>query len=219
MPPTETNDPKVLDKPKASEEIKTFLSLHTGYDPAETIKQAEMAITNPRGYEKNIDYDDDGEDEEEGEYKLTTEWTSKDDPVFRAMTLSEFKNGGLMVSSIPDQYRTFAIDMSLRLQEDYNCTLQSEKALAELATINFIRTIEVQRKITNYLDMNSLNDNGVKYLAIMSKELDRANRHFIAAIQTLKMLKQPPVSVNVKATTAFVGQNQLIQENQNVNPI
>lgn len=219
-----TNVPKTLDKPTTSEEFETFLNIRTEYDPADTIKQAEMAIANPREYEKMLVDDpyDDGEDEEEEDYgglELIKRWTSKDDPLSRAMTLFEFQNGALMVSSIPDQYRTFAVDMSRRLQEDYHCSLQSEKALAELATINFIRTIEVQRKITNFLDINSLTDNGVKYLAIMSKELDRANRHFLAAIQTLNMLKQPPVRVNVKADTAILGQNQFIQENKNVKPI
>ncbi len=214
------NDSKALEKPKTAEETKTFLNLRTAYDPADTLKRAEMAITNPRGYEKKLDYEDedDGPDEE-GELDLFKEWTSKDDPIFRAMTLSEFKNGGLMVECVPDQYRTFVIDMSHQLQKDYGCTLVSEKALAELVAINFTRTIEIQRKITNFIDMNSLTDNGVKYLAIMSKELDRANRHFIAAIQTLRMLKQPSMSVSIKTNTAIVGQNQVIQENQNVKPI
>lgn len=216
-----TSVSRTLDKPNISEEFKTFLNVRTEYDPDDTIKQAEMAITNPREYERMLvdNSDDDGEDEEYGSYELTKKWTSKDDPVSRAMTLFEFQNGALMVSSIPDQYRTFAVDMSRRLQEDYHCSLQSEKALAELATINFIRTIEVERRITNFIDMNSLTGNGVKYLAIMSKELDRANRHFLATIQTLNMLKQPPIKVNVKADTAILGQNQIIQENKNVKPI
>lgn len=193
MSPT---DPKALEKPKTSEEIKALLNLRTAYDPKDTLRQAELAIRN------GVDEDEDGQ------YELSSEWVSKNDPVFRALTLSEFKNGSLMVNCVPDEYRTFVINMSCKIQEDYNCLLASEKSLAELAAINFVRTLEIQRKITNYLDMKSLTDNGVKYLAILSKELDRANRHFIAVIQTLRMLKQSPVSVNVKAQTAFVGQNQ-----------
>ncbi len=210
---SETMDLRELNKPGVLDKIKDELNLHTEYDPATTLKLAELAIKQPEKLNMGGDEDDD-EDEDEEE-KLSF----KGDPVSRAMTLSEFKNGALMISAIPDQYRTFAIDMLCKLQEDYTCILISEKALSELAVINFVRTIEVQRKITNYIDMNSLTDNGVKYLAIMSKELDRANRHFITAIQTLKMLKQAPISVNVKANTAIVGQNQLIQENQNVKSI
>lgn len=217
MPTTETNDPKALDKPKTSEEIKTFLNLRTAYDPAETLKQAEMAITNPRGYEKSID-DDDGEDEDEGEYKLTKEWTSKDDPVFRAMTLSEFKNGALMITVIGEQYRTFGIDMLKKLQAEYNCAATSEQATVELIVISFIRVLELQRRINNYIN-DQMSKLDILFFAILSKELDRANRQYSAALQTLRMLKQPSLNVNIKTNTAIVGQNQIIQENQNVNPI
>lgn len=199
-------------KQKTLEEIKTAFNerLHTIYDPDAVLREAQKKIETQQKLISEDDYDgpDEGDDQ-----------PTEKDPLFKAMTLSEFHNGALMASAIPEQYRTFAIDMLRKLKEEYNCLAVSEQAIAELATINYVRTLEIQRRINAYFDMNSLTDNGVKYLAIISKELDRANRHFLTAIQTLKMLKQPPINVNVKANTAFVGQNQLVQENQNVNPI
>lgn len=207
---TDNKEAKVLNKVKTLDEIKSDLNLHTVYDPATVLKEAEMAL-NQR---KQVDSDD-----EEVEYDEPEEQPTYEDPLFRAMSLSEFKNGALMIDSVAEQYRTFGIDMLRKVQEEYKCSTIIEQATAELATINYIRTLAIQRRITSYLDMNSLTDNGVKYLAIMSKELDRANRHYLTAIQTLRMLKQPSFNVNVKANTAIVGQNQVIQENQNVNPI
>jgi hypothetical protein len=47
----------------------------------------------------------------------------------------------------------------------------------------------------------------------LGKELDRANRHYLTAIQTLRMMKQVPIQITVKAQTAIVGQNQVVQTN------
>lgn len=133
--------------------------------------------------------------------------------VFKALTLLEFNNGVLMSRAIPDQYVVFGIDLLRQFQKEYNCQTVSEKATAELAAINYIRTLEIQRKINNYLAQDSIAELGVKFLAIMSKELDRANRHYFMAIQTLKIMKQLPMQVNIKTNTAVVGQNQIVRTN------
>lgn len=157
---------------------------------------------------------------------------------FKALTLNEFSNGTLMTEVIPDKYRTFAIEMLRKLQQDYNCQTVAEKALAELATINYIRTLDLQERIMESLstqksmsyshnscerDLNighvkSLNACErtfieLKFLNILSKEYDRANRQFLMAIQTLKMMKQPPLKVSIRTESAVFGQNQIIQTN------
>jgi len=65
--------------------------------------------------------------------------------------------------------------------------------------------------------MGTINDNGYKYLKIMSLELDRANRHYLASLQTLRSIKQPPMQLNIKTNTAVVGTNQMVQVNENEN--
>jgi len=133
--------------------------------------------------------------------------------LYKAFTLFEFDKGMLMSSAIPERYRTFCIDFSQKLQKEYHCETPSEKATAELVTINFVRTLEIQCRINWRLEKGEFGEIGVKYLAILSKELDRANRHYLNSLQTLKMLKQPMLEVNIKTQTAIVGQNQVVQSN------
>ena len=57
----------------------------------------------------------------------------------------------------------------------------------------------------------SLISNG--FYKVASQELDRANRHYLASIQTLKAMKQSPMQDNIKTDTAIIGQNQLVQAN------
>lgn len=136
------------------------------------------------------------------------------DPIFKAMTLKEFDNGAIFSMSIPDHQKTFGIDLMRKIQSEYECITASEKATAELASINFLQVLEIQRKMKNYLEIGSITGNGVQYLAVLSKELDRANRHYFTAVQTLKMLKQPPMQLNIKTNTTIVGQNQIVQNNE-----
>lgn len=138
--------------------------------------------------------------------------------IYKAVTLNEFQNGVLLVLTIPEEYRTFAIDLLRKLQKEFNCSTTSEQATAELITVNYIRTLNIQSRIYQCLDLKEITDLRLNFLSIMSKELDRANRHYLTALQTLRMLKQPSLQVNIKTNTAIVGNNQLIQENQNVNP-
>ncbi len=137
---------------------------------------------------------------------------------FKALTLVEFESGILMWTVVPELYRTFALDFMRQLQNEYDCKSPSEKSLTELLALNYVRILEIQRKMDNYMT-DSLSGADRDFFALLSKELDRANRQYLSTLQTLKMMKQPVFSVNVKANTAIVGQNQLIQENQNVNPI
>ncbi len=183
---------KALDKPKPLNE-----QLQTNYDPSSVLKRAQAKLDKVKG--KN-------EDEYEGK-------TNAEDDLFKAMTLSEFKNGALLVTTVPEQYKTFAIDLSRKIQEEYGCTTISEKATAELAASNYIRTLEVQHRLNNYLSLGTITDTGVRFLAIMSTELDRANRHYLATIQALRVIKQPQLEVNIKANTAIIGQNQMVQAN------
>ena len=136
-----------------------------------------------------------------------------DDVVFKAMTLGEFENGTLLTVAVPELYRTFAIDLMRRFHEEYKCQTPSEKATAELAAENYVRVLDLQRRMTNYLSKDSVTDLGLRFLDILSKEMDRAQRHYLTTIQTLKSLRQPPMQLNIKASTAVVGQNQIVQSN------
>ena len=134
--------------------------------------------------------------------------------IFKALTLFEFNNGMLMGMVLSEQYKTLAVNMSRELQTEFDCKTVSEKATAQLVAINYCRTLEIQRRINSYLQPGSITDMGVKFLDVLSRELDRANRHYLTAVQVLKTMKQPKLQLNIKTDTAILGKNQLIQTNR-----
>lgn len=141
-----------------------------------------------------------------------------DNPVFKAMTLREFENGTLLTTIVPSMFATLGIDLMRKIQQEYACVSESEKSIAELASTSYVRALDAQRRIKNYLDKGEFTGIGVQYVAVLSKELDRANRHYLTAIQTLRSLRQPPMQLNIRTNTAVIGQNQIVQTNENNEP-
>ena len=135
---------------------------------------------------------------------------------YKAMTLFEFDKGILMLNAIPELHRVFALEFYKNLQTEYNCASPSDKSLAEAVTLNFIRILEVQRRIKNSME-NIKTRYDIQYISVLSKELDRAERHYLNSLQTLKMLKSPSFELNIKANTAVIGQNQMVQANNQPN--
>lgn len=181
-----------ITKPKSIEEIKkTLADSSTNLDSSYIYKQA---------------------DKEMGDFKSPQE-IKPNTNYYKAMTLLEFDKGVLMLNTLPELHRVFALEFSKNLQTEYNCKTPSEKSVAEIISLNFVRVLSIQQKINAYLDMKTISENGIGYLNVMSKELDRAQRHYLVSLHTLKMLKMPPLAVNIRTQTAVVGQNQTVQTN------
>jgi len=155
---------------------------------------------------------------------------------YQAMSLHEFTNGILMSEAIPQRYTTFAIEMLRQLIQDYACKTTAEKSLAEVVTINFVRILDIQEQMQismNFQRVRGKHDQPIandpfsketcnackiseislKLMGVLSKELDRANRHYLSSIQTLRMMKQSSMQVNIKTNTEVIGQNQVVQAN------
>ncbi|MBI2019050.1 hypothetical protein HYS95_00080 [Candidatus Daviesbacteria bacterium] len=175
---------------KTLDQIKDRISgFRTGYDSRHVLEKADKELG-----------DNNGE-----------QLADSDTFIFKAMTVYEFNNGMLLATAISEQYKTLAIEMSRNLQKEFDCQSTAAKALAEIVTMNYVRTLDIQRRINNYLEKGTINEVGVRFLDVMSRELDRANRHYIQAVETLKVFKQPAMQLKISANTAVVGQNQVIQ--------
>jgi len=177
-------------KNKTRAEIRKYISSsNTGFDAWYILQKAEKEMK---------------------KFKGPTEITSNTN-YYKAMTLFEFDKGVLMMNALPELHRVFALDFCKKLQNEFSCSTPSEKSLAETVSLNFVRVLGAQKKLNDYLERGIATDVGVKYLKVMSLELDRAERHYLASLQALRSIKNPTFEVNIKANNALVAQNQAIQ--------
>jgi len=115
--------------------------------------------------------------------------------------------------SVSNQYGLLAMEFSKGLIKEYDCKTPSEKALAQVTANAYVRVMEYSNTMETGRD-KTVKLNLIPYYAVIGKELDRANRHFISNLMALKQMKAPAMKINVNARTAFVAENQQVNINR-----
>jgi hypothetical protein len=141
--------------------------------------------------------------------------TESNKKLSQILSTLEFEKGQFLISALSEDYRSFGLEFFRNIQVEYKCETPTERSLAESVSLGFMQTLFIQMKMRDYLDLKTINDRGVKYLSFLSIELDKAHKRYLSSLQTLKDIKNPPMEMNVRAQTAIIGNNQLIQSNNN----
>jgi len=149
-------------------------------------------------------YLDGNEKEKEDAMKKIME-TSAD--LFRSLELET--QAGLM-ESIDERYRATAKDLTEKIIYENDCKKTEEKMLAEVIVSAFIKILDNSRRLTNEYNCVNITPNRNNYIAILSKQVDRANRQYLGALMSLKQLKSPSINMSIKTNNAFVSNNQQI---------
>ena len=118
------------------------------------------------------------------------------------------ETGHMLSESIPERYRGFAIEFKNDLQKEYSCKTASEKALVDQAVNAHIRSLAYSRLMEGHNEPEWLSTEKVAFLNFYSREVDRAHRHYISIIETLRFMKQPAMKVNIKTNNAFISEKQ-----------
>jgi len=126
-----------------------------------------------------------------------------------------FENGLSMIEGVTERYRGLMINFRRGLIKEYDCQTISEKALVDMVVSAYARVLTYSNKFLCLKDPEYLSNERSTFLSVLSKEIDRANRHFLAALETLKQFKQPEFSLNIRTKNAFIAQNQNLINNQN----
>lgn len=132
----------------------------------------------------------------------------------QASALDNLNNSFLLVESVDDEYRAFISDFTKQIISEFSCERPSEKALAQVVVSTYIRVLNLSKKMRVVLSFDHADKERTAYIAILSKELDRAHRQYLTAYQALKHTKMPPLELKLKAKTAFVAQNQQMIDNR-----
>ncbi len=123
----------------------------------------------------------------------------------------EFETQTALMHGFDENYRIMAKELTKQLIAEYKCETSGEKMLVEIVVNSFIRTLDNSKKLNNCIAAAEyLSDERTRYLAMMSKQIDRSHRQYLSGLMMLKQLKAPPIEMTIKAKNAFVSQNQQI---------
>ena len=103
-----------------------------------------------------------------------------------------------------------------RLQREYDCQTTSQKMQCEIAALGFVRMLDVQKRLQDVIEKPQKSQLTINYMDKLSKDLERAQRQYNSAIQSLQYSNRPPVkmTVNVKGPVGNIGQNQQFNNNE-----
>jgi len=125
------------------------------------------------------------------------------------------ESGQALLDSIESKYGGFALQFKKELEEEFRCKKPSEKALVDQIVNAHIRKITYSKQMDICKAPKYLSHENIALLNFYSREIDRAHRQFISALEVLKFMKQPKLNVNIKTNNAFVGENQQFNNTHN----
>lgn len=142
------------------------------------------------------------------------EVTGKDAEELTKLSFAYSLDTGLaLLESVSERYRDLAFSLKKDFEDEFKCIFPSEKALVDLLVSSYVKELSYSTRLE--ANLNLLGKDYDRYREFLSREIDRAHRQFISALETLKAIKQPTLSVNVKSTNAFVAGQQQINATQN----
>ena len=185
------------------EEIRTSVvsNFLTGYEPDSILKRLSEKLPELVGKNGAIAKDEETQ-------KLFRE----------ASIILGLDNHHALISAMREDYRPLAIEFANNLAKEFDCKTPSEKALSQVIVSAYLRLLDDTRRYNNCSDAGEyISDDRTKHLAMLSKQMDRANRQFISALTALRQFKSRPIQISVKTGTAFIAQNQQLNNNPSPN--
>ncbi len=199
-------DTNAIEKPFSKDEAKEFIKKYAtfDFDPSLVLKKTAQDINNHLSSGKELS---------------PRKKEELQDATMQALFAMGTETHVGLAETVDSDYRSFAIEVAREIEKEYNCTNYSEKALVEVVAISYIRIIDTSRRLNNELGGagQTITENKTKYLSLLSKQLDRANRQFISALTALKQIKAPEVKLNIKSKNTFLAQNQQFNATDNHN--
>ena len=124
------------------------------------------------------------------------------------------ENNTSIIDAIDQRYVGLCINLRKKLIREYDIKCASEKALADIIVTSYGRNLSYSKRLQSCCSQGHTTPLLNNFMGIMSKEIDRANRIFLSALETLKHLKQPEMKVNVKTKHAFIAEKQQFNQSK-----
>ncbi len=105
--------------------------------------------------------------------------------------LAKGVNSYITIATITSKkYRDLVINFSKQLVEEYKCKTVAQKALAQIATIEYVRMIDNSYKLNYALEQSFPVNERIRLASFLSKEVDKSQKQFMKAITELEKTKE-----------------------------
>ena len=119
-----------------------------------------------------------------------------------------------LLETVSGTMKDSVMSLIQELIEDYECHNALERSLCEIIANSYGRVISTSQKINTDLFGYNFTKDKVQYFAALSKELDRQNRTYLAALNTLLEIKNPQIAIHFNSENTIIWNNQQFNTNQ-----
>ncbi len=109
--------------------------------------------------------------------------------------------------------RTAIAEYTDDLIQEYGCTTVSERSLCEVVALSYFSIMKTAREMKKHYDGTYYSNERTNMLNVLSKDLEKQNRMYLAWLQTLRTLKSPFWGMKINAKNAFIWENQQFNNN------
>lgn len=113
-----------------------------------------------------------------------------------------------LTNVVAKEFSPLLISFARQLIEEYKCVGPSEKAMAEVAAAAYVRILQYSEVFSTVKNGQSITNEKNGFYNNISKELDRAHRHFESAVSMLKQMKVPTMNLKVHSKNTFIADKQ-----------
>ena len=147
-----------------------------------------------------------------------SQWTKEEEGYLNTYVrnIDNFSKSHVWLAETQSEWnlRTTIVELANDLIEQYDCLNTAERSLCEIIANSYWKVMQLSKKYTNVMSTGEyLSDERTRYLSMLWKEMDRANRHYFTSLNMLIEIKKPQMSINVKTKNAYFSQNH--QNNNN----
>ena len=122
-----------------------------------------------------------------------------------------------LANTVNKNLQTSVVELTNDIIEQYNCTTTLEKSICEIIANSYWKIMEISKKLHNQINTDYISETQIHFISILSKELDRANRNYLNALNNLLEIKRPQMNIKIQTKNAYIGQNQQFNNNQHEN--
>ncbi len=147
--------------------------------------------------------------------KPTKSETKRKDELMNKLGMIHGLQNGIWVANVSyEKYNSSLFKMREDVVKTYSCNTPMELMLADRIVASYWRSMRCDSMLNRLIEKEdggyTYNDQTMRIIRELGKNLESANRLLNMNMILLKEMKQPKLDVRVKANTAFIAQNQQV---------
>lgn len=117
-------------------------------------------------------------------------------------------NLSLLSKAVDEEYKSYIVQIVRDLERELKVSKPSEKIIIHNIAVSYVRILQLTSSFNSFLNNPDLLFGRDRYCSMISRELDRAHKHYDDNMKLLIQLRARPINVKIGTLNNLFGTNQ-----------